>query len=148
LASFDTAMFLSNLSAVPTGRPMAIADFDGTAMWFVTADQSPKAMEIAHDGSSLITLQGRTAYAMVRGEAELVYDPAKLRELWSSSMELWWPDGPQDKGMVLLRFVPASGQYWDMSGTHGLRFVKNMAEAKWTGMPVKPVPGAQGHALL
>lgn len=148
LSDFDTAMFVSNLSAVPTGRPMTIVDFDGTAMWFVTDDQSPKALEVAHDGSALVTLQSRTAYAMVRGEAELVHDPAKLEALWSPAMQLWWPDGPDERGMVFIRFVPMSGQYWNLGGTNGLRFVKNVAKAKLTGTPVQPVPGAQGQAVL
>ena len=148
IQSFSTAMLVTNLAGVPTGRPMSVAAYDDDGLWFITGNETPKVMEVHNDGSALVTLQGHTAYALVRGEASVVEDREKLRGLWSKGMELWWPEGPDADGLVLLRFEPHSGQYWDMRGTQGLRFLKRAAKALLKKEVMEPVPGAEGHALL
>jgi general stress protein 26 len=66
----------------------------------------------------------------VAGAAEVVDDAAKKRELWSSGVEAWLPDGPDSPQAVLLRVRAASAEYWDAPGGRVatlLSFVKSKA---------------------
>jgi len=148
LASFDTAMLITNLQDVPSGRPMRVLAREDGAVWFVSGNQSPKVLEIADDGTALITLQSPRAYAVVRGQATLEHDPERLASWWNPVVDAWFPEGPASKDAVLIRFTPTSGQYWDLTGTRGLRFAAHIVEAIATGESVRPVPGVEGETAL
>jgi general stress protein 26 len=149
LDRFDTAMLLTGLDGEPNGRPMSIAgQEDDGVLWFITSRTSPKADEVRDDADAVVTLQSRTAYAMVHGHASLVDDRDKLAALWSKATDLYFPEGPTSPDAILLRFTPTRGEYWDMSGTKGLTFVKEAAEALWNGKGVDHPEGSHGHASL
>ena len=40
----------------------------------------------------------------------------KLKELWSPAVEAWFPDGPEDPNVTLLKVDTISGEYWDSPG--------------------------------
>src|SRR3712207_7360015 len=55
---------------------------------------------------------------LFRSEAVVVDDPAKKRELWNSAVEAWFPQGPDDDSVVLLKVEADSAEYWDRSEEH------------------------------
>jgi len=148
LESFDTAMLITNLQDVPSGRPMRVLAREDGAVWFVSGNQSPKVLEIAEDGTALVTLQSPRSYAVVRGQATLEHDAERLAEWWNPMVDAWFPDGPESKDVALIRFTPTSGQYWDLTGSRGVRFAAHIVEALATGEPVRPVPGVEGETAL
>lgn len=145
---FDTAMLLTDLDGTPNGRPMHIAKHDDGTLWFITSATSPKADEVRDDAAAVVTLQSKTTYAMVRGHAALVDDPEKLEALWSQGADLYFPEGPRSPRATLLRFTPTDGEFWDLQGTKGLRYLKEAAEALWKGEAVDTPEGSHGHAAL
>lgn len=150
LQHFDTAMLITALEdGHPNGRPMRIAesDDDGT-LWFITSKATPKAAEVEDDASALVTLQSNTAHALVHGTAALVHDREKIEALWSRGAEVFFPDGPQDPEVVLVRFTPTTGQYWDLRGTKGLTYAAEAAKALWNGDSIGSVQGTSGEARL
>jgi general stress protein 26 len=52
-------------------------------------------------------------YLSVSGQAATLYDEALLRKIWKSSDDVWWPDGPQDRNVRILRFDPKIAGLWD-----------------------------------
>ncbi|MDJ1114623.1 pyridoxamine 5'-phosphate oxidase family protein [Microbacterium dauci] len=52
----------------------------------------------------------------VAGRAEIVDDPARLGEYWSPAVDAWFPDGPDDPAVALLRVDAESGEYWHSAG--------------------------------
>ncbi|TNE85811.1 MAG: general stress protein [Deltaproteobacteria bacterium] len=148
MESFDVAMLVTGLADEPNGRPMRVAGHEHGDLWFITAKDSPKATEVTEDAQAMVTLQSNTAYALVRGKASLVDDTEKLREMWSTGADLYFPDGPDSDTAVLLRFSPTEGQYWDMRGTKGMKMAKNAAEAWWKGESIAHVDGSSGVAQL
>ena len=40
-------------------------------------------------------------------------DPAKAEELWNESLKAWFPDGPHDDGVVLIKVHAGTAEYWD-----------------------------------
>jgi general stress protein 26 len=59
---------------------------------------------------------GSNTYLSMTGRAEMLRDTAKARELWSTEAQAWWPKGPTDPDIRLLRVVPNSAEYWDTRG--------------------------------
>lgn len=111
---FDVAMLLTGLSTSANGRPMSIAGHDEGDLWFIAARDSLVAREVDGDARAMVTLQSARDYALVRGTARLVDDRDKLRALWSTAADLYFPKGPDGGEAVLVRFSPTEGQYWDM----------------------------------
>jgi general stress protein 26 len=66
------------------------------------------------------------------GHAVLIDDLEKKRELWNPVVGAWFPGGPEDPDVVLLRVEAASAEYWDSPGGR-LASVISFAKAKITG---------------
>ena len=66
------------------------------------------------------------------GDAVLVTDVAKKRELWNSAVEAWFPQGPDDDSVVLLKVEADSAEYWDSPGGR-LATAFSFVKAKVTG---------------
>jgi len=65
----------------------------------------------------------------------VVEDPAKKRDLWNSAVEAWFPQGPDDAGVVLLKVEGDSAEYWDSPGGR-LATVFSFAKAKVSGQRI------------
>jgi general stress protein 26 len=118
-------------------RPMhAIADRAADCLWFVTDDRGAKDNEIgaAPDVCLAFADTHSNAYLSVTGQAELSRDPAKARELWSSEAQAWWPNGPGDPVVRVLRVVPDSAEFWDARG-NAITVALKLAAARLTGGP-------------
>lgn len=59
------------------GRPMALAEAqpDGT-LWFATDRQSGKVDELERDGHVVVTMQSKTRFVSLGGQADVVDDRA------------------------------------------------------------------------
>jgi len=107
-------MFTGGLRA----RPMAhIPEREAGVIWFVTARDSGKVDEIEKNPEICMTIKDGSDYASVTGLAEVIEDQAKLKELWSTPIDAWFPDGPEGGRACLLRMTPTVGEYWDTPGT-------------------------------
>ena len=100
-------------------RPMhAIIDRDAGCLWFITDQRGAKDEEIraAPDVCLAFADTGSNTYLSITGRAEILHDVAKIRELWSSEAQAWWPKGPTDPDVRVLRVAPDSAEYWDTRG--------------------------------
>ena len=97
------------LRTVDAGRP-----FDGT-LWFFVRASSHKADEI--DANPHVNLAyaspSRNTYISVSGTARLVESRAKVAELWSPALELYFTGGRDDRDLVLLRVDVDGAEFWD-----------------------------------
>jgi general stress protein 26 len=99
-----------------TSRPMTTlqTEFDGT-LWFMLAADSLKAMDVEQRPKVNLSYaqpeEGR--YVCVSGTAEVVRHRTKARELWNPLFETWFPAGPEDPNLALLRVDIASADYWE-----------------------------------
>lgn len=128
------------------GRPLSIAHVeDDGALWFFTSAQSGKVNELANDRRALVSLAEADKYVVLDGEVELVKDAQKARALWKESFRIWY-SGPDDPNLVLLRFQPAVGEYWNNAGAQGLKQAFRAAKAYVTGEQLTDVddPGLHG----
>ena len=99
-------------------RPMApFVERETGLIWFITAKDSAKVDEIERNPEVCVSIQDGSDYASVTGDAEVVDDVAKLKELWNVAVDAWFPDGPEGGRACLLRMTPRLGEYWDTPGS-------------------------------
>jgi general stress protein 26 len=116
-----------------TSRPMAQqeVEFDGD-LWFFAERDSRKVAHIAANPHVGLTLTSGDTWISIDGEAEIVDDNAKARELWNAWVEAWLPQGPDDPSIVLIKLNGHSAEYWDTPGGR-IASVISFVKAKVTG---------------
>lgn len=140
--SFDTAMLVTKRQDGSShARPMALAEISEQGdMWFVTREHTPKVEEVKDDQRTLVVAQESGKYLTVSGEAEMRRDPDKVKDLWSEKWRPWFSD-KNDPELVLLCVHPQEGEYWDNTGTQGLKFLAKATKAAVTGKKMGDAPG-------
>ena len=114
-------------------RPMAQqeVEFDGD-LWFFAERDSRKVQHITANPHVGVTLTSNDTWISLDGEAEIVDDTAKAKELWNTWVEAWMPEGPEDANVVLIKVTGHSAEYWDTPGGR-IASVISFVKAKVTG---------------
>jgi len=130
-----TTQFSGGLRARPIeARPDRLAGL----IFFVTNVHSLKEDEIeaAPDvGLAFIDLKDK-AYLSITGRARVTRDAAKTKEVWRKTDEFWWPGGPTDAHVCLLRIEPLTAELWDGPASAAV-VAFEFAKAKMTGKEPK-----------
>lgn len=106
-----------NLHARPMSTQKEKGDKPFTGeLWFMTDMNSPKIQEIRNDPRILMNYADRKDqnYVTVSGKADIVQDTAKVKELWSEPLRAWFPKGPDDPSIALIRVNADAAEYWDL----------------------------------
>jgi general stress protein 26 len=116
-------------------RPMALqeVEFDGD-LWFFAERTSRKVGHIAGSPQVNVTVGSGSTWVSLTGRASVVEDAAKKRDLWNGGVEAWFPDGPDDGAVVLLKVEADSAEYWNTPGGR-VATALSFAKAKVTGQP-------------
>ncbi|HEU4712473.1 MAG TPA: pyridoxamine 5'-phosphate oxidase family protein [Pyrinomonadaceae bacterium] len=98
-------------------RPMSLnSDVDENGnLWFFTSSNSHKASEIERTPNVNVSFidTSEQHYVSVSGTAELVQDRQKIKELWKPVLKAWFPDGPDQPDVALLKVKVTKAEYWD-----------------------------------
>ena len=118
-----------------TSRPMSLqhVEFDGD-LWFFASRSSRKVAHLTADPQVNVATVGSSSWVSLTGHALVVDDLATKKELWNTVVEAWFPDGPEDPDVVLIRVAAASAEYWDSPGGRVASLI-SFAKAKVTGEP-------------
>jgi general stress protein 26 len=98
-------------------RPMQLQrhDSDGT-LWFATSLDSQKCEDLRASSRCCVAFLKSSKYVSISGSAELVKDEGMIRALWTPAWRGWFPEGPSEADLVLLRVVPEHVEYVDPPG--------------------------------
>lgn len=117
LQGFRVAMFTSLTSQhIPHARPMYLTtDSDADELIFMSDTTSMKVFDISANPKVLLTFSndGSNRYVAVNGVAIAEHNPARAKTLWNIHAQAWWPEGPSDPNLVLIRVRPEDVEYWD-----------------------------------
>jgi general stress protein 26 len=108
-------------------RPMSIAQIDDEgAIWFFSPKDSDKNKEIARNSKVYLMYMeaGKQHYLSLTANAEIVFDQAKVEELWNVFLKAWFTGGKDDPNISLLRVIPDEGHYWDEKNGRFISFIK------------------------
>lgn len=87
-------------------RPMQMQRHDGGVLWFATSLDSQKCEDLRVSPRCGVAFVKGHTYVSISGRAELVQDRALVRELWNAGWRAWFPDGPDQPDLVLLKITP------------------------------------------
>ena len=139
LEDFDTAMLVTRSpDGRLHGRPMDIAEVTKTGeIWFCSAIDSGKVAELTAEPEVAVAIQGKTKWLSLSGRARVSTDRQRIAQLWKEDWKIWFPDGPSDPNLCLVAIDPSEGEWWDNSGTRGLKFAFEAVKAyvKGEAMP-------------
>ncbi|TYP88061.1 pyridoxamine 5'-phosphate oxidase family protein [Blastococcus xanthinilyticus] len=116
-----------------TSRPMTLqeVEFDGD-LWFFAERSSHPVAHIAAQPQVNVGIGSGGTWVSLTGHARVVEDLAKKKELWNGGVEAWFPNGPEDPEVVLLKVEGDSAEYWDSPGGR-LATAFSFVKAKATG---------------
>lgn len=130
-----TTQFADGLRARPIeARP----DRDAGLIYFVTDLHSAKEDEIeaAPDVGLVFIDPGDKAYLSITGRARVIRDAEKTKAAWRNTDEVWWPGGPSDPNVCLLRIEPSTAELWDGPASTIVTAFE-FAKARLTGLEPK-----------
>ncbi|SBS71293.1 pyridoxamine 5'-phosphate oxidase family protein [uncultured Microbacterium sp.] len=97
-------------------RPMSTREMDDAGdIWFFTSEDTQKVDDVQRDhdvGLSYCDAKGMR-YVSVAGRASVVHDRAKMEQLWSPSLDIWFADGIDTPGIALLKVTPLDTEFWE-----------------------------------
>lgn len=129
-------------------RPMTLLDVDGDgSMWFMTSAFTALEETIRRDGQVNVSFvdTGDSFYLSTSAHAVFVEDREKVEALWTPMAAAWFPEGPGDPSLRLLRVDAEKVDYWfSRSG----RIVQMLAIAKAAARHTPPGPEAGEHGTF
>jgi general stress protein 26 len=126
---------------VLSSRPLTSQQIDNEGnMWFFSTDEAPFTHELEHHPAVNISFsdQEHSLYLSVSGQAFLLRDRAKARELWTPAVSAWYRGGLDDPHLVMIRVRIQSAEYWD-AGASKMKQMFQIAKAAMTGRAQMPI---------
>ena len=146
--AIDTCMLVTRNSETLRARPMtAILRTAQNEVWFFADANDHKDDELARDPHACLTFADPRdhCYVSMSGHIDLVRDRKTIEDLWNDGAARYFPTGPSDPRILLLRFEPELGEFWDApSGT--IAAVFHFLRSAVTG-ETRP-PGTSGRVQL
>jgi general stress protein 26 len=130
-AGMLTTQFAEGLRARPMEpRP----DRGNGVIYFITDVRGLKDDEVAAAPDVCLTLTNHKekAYLSLTARASVLRDPVLAAKFWKSTDDVWWPGGPEDKNVVMLRLEPQRAELWDGPAS-SLVAAYEFAKARATG---------------
>ncbi|MGW9114783.1 pyridoxamine 5'-phosphate oxidase family protein [Microbacterium sp. NPDC055683] len=98
-------------------HPLTVQEHESDGdLWFIVGAHASVVDHVRHDPTVGVSFSSDDAWLSLSGEAEVVDDVDRLRELWSPSVDAWFPDGPEASDATIIRVTAFSGEYWDSPG--------------------------------
>jgi general stress protein 26 len=126
-----TTNFVGGLRARPLeARP----DRSAGLIFFVTDIHSAKEDEIEAkpDVGLAFVDSSDNAYLSITARASVSRDAEGIRAAWRKTDEVWWPGGPDDPNVCLLRVEPFKAELWDGPASAAVTAFE-FAKARLTG---------------
>ena len=126
-----TTEFAGGLRARPLeARPDRAAGL----IFFVTDIHSAKKdeAETTSDVGLVFIDSSQKAYLSITGRARVLVNADQTKAVWRKTDEVWWPGGPSDPDVCLLRIEPSTAELWDGPASAAVS-VFEFAKARLTG---------------
>jgi len=126
-----TTQFAHGLRARPMEpRP----DREAGVIYFITDARGLKddEVEAAPDVCFTLTNTKDKAYLSLTAHASVLRDPLLAAKYWKSTDDVWWPGGPEDPHVRVLRLDPLRAELWDGPASSAVAAFE-FAKARLTG---------------
>ncbi len=117
-------------------RPMAPVNVtDSGEVSFLLDTTTAFAAQVGKGAQVNLSIAEGSVWLSISGRGKVIRSPKRVHEFWNAAAEAWFPDGPDDPRLGLLRVRGRTAEYWDAPGgriASALSFLK----AKATGEPL------------
>ncbi|MEO8810003.1 MAG: pyridoxamine 5'-phosphate oxidase family protein, partial [Rhodanobacter sp.] len=117
ISDIEVAMLTTRTSdGSLVSRPLQTLKLDANGeLIFFTAAKSHKVEDLTDDsGVNLAYAQpGDHRYVSVRGRARMDRDEDTIHELWTPAQKIFFPDGPGDPNLMVLRVRVRDAAWWE-----------------------------------
>lgn len=124
------AMLCTDLSEMPfSACPMVTQQVeDNGTIWFMSAIISRHTSHIEQNKhvQLIYSNHAASAYMTIFGTAEILFNRAKVNELWTPMAKAWFPQGQEDPDLTLIKVTPSEGYYWDAKNAKMVSFIKRL----------------------
>ena len=132
VSDISICLFCTNLKTDDgaTCRPMgAQLVCEQGNVWFFSEKNSDKNKEIAQNKNVQLFFShpAKSSYLVINGEAEIILESAKIDELWTPVVKIWFPEGKDDPNISMIKVKPTTAYYWDTEGNRMINFIKMVA---------------------
>lgn len=118
-----------------SARPLTNQEIQADAiLYFVAADSEAGQLPPGTRVSVTYADPRDNFFVALSGTATARRDPDTAERLWSKLAEAWFPDGPTDPDLAVLRVDVSSVEYWDARSSRFVQFLL-MAKAALTKTP-------------
>jgi general stress protein 26 len=118
-------------------RPLdARPDRDHRTIYFIVDVRGLKDDEIeaCPDVGFTVVDPGDKAYLSITGRAETLRNSVLAARFWKKADDVWWPDGPDDRHVRVIRLDPRTAELWDGPASSAVAR-HEFAKARATGEP-------------
>lgn len=125
--SAHTCFFCTSCSLGSHARPMSVQQVDDEGnLWFLSAEDSHKNLEVAEDPSVRLYFQGspHSDFLQIDGLASISRDKEKIKELWQFVVRTWFTEGVDDPRITVIKVHPTHGYYWDTKHSEAIAGIK------------------------
>jgi general stress protein 26 len=104
---------------------------DGKSLWFFIERNGDTAHAINAHSRVMLTYTdpSHEFYASLQGRATVIADPGIAREMWTKLADAWFPGGPEDPNLALLRVDVDAGETWEPTTNRLVQFMSIMGAA-------------------
>lgn len=119
-----------------SARPMATIEVDEDAnLWFFASKQSHKIQELSVLKAVHLVYShpGKDSYLDVWGNADVIEDRNKIKQMWKPIIKAWFPEGSDDPNLCLIKVAPSKAFYWDSTNSkmiEGIKIIASMITGK------------------
>ena len=148
IEAIGTCMMVTHDGDDVRARPMrGISRPEQNAIWFFADRESRSDEEMRQNPVVCLTYtsQNNEVYLSVSGRMSRVVGKATIAELWNEDAGAYFPNGPDDPRVVLLRFEPEIAEYWTAPSSPIVIAIKFL-EARLLGE--RPSLGTNGRTRL
>ena len=117
-----TMLSTRTASGAIAARPMSNnrqVDYDGDS-YFFTCEDTGTVRDIQSDPNVGLGLQGKAGmlgmkpfFITIEGRAELIKDKSRFEEHWTKDLDVWFKQGVDTPGLVLIKVHAKRLHYWD-----------------------------------
>jgi general stress protein 26 len=116
LEQIGVGMLTTRFAAGLRARPLeARPDRGHGVIYFIVDVRGLKDDEIEATPDVCFTLTDARdkAYLSLTARAEVLRDPLLAAKFWKKTDDVWWPGGPEDRNVRVLKLEPSLGELWD-----------------------------------
>lgn len=104
-------------------RPMTPLEMDAEGdIWFFVREDSQNKVSPTQGGANLVFVdEAKATFVSITGHTALLDDRQRIKALWTAAAKPWFPDGPDEADLRLLKFTPEQADIWDSPGSRTVR---------------------------